>query len=311
MFRILASRILLALWLGAGLCAARATAEPGTRGSPRVRGATRAAHERSPRYAHAEREPATVARAVAEDIPLGMDDSGNEWDGPVAAPEGRSVLDEMCDDCEAFEPFGWLRSSANSPRAIGKGLPLVGTSWCNRPYSIGLFAGVMKGDELIDDRVRQDSDALAGFRLGWDFDYYWGLETRLGWAALGVQDDRVPPSPRHDQIFLWDLSLLYYPWGDSRCRPYVGAGLGIASFEFYDDEDVFRTNTLLGLPVGGGVKFQLSPALAVRAEALDNIAFGNSGLDTMHNVSFTLGLELRFGGTRPSYYPWQPARHIW
>jgi hypothetical protein len=51
--------------------------------------------------------------------------------------------------------------------------------------------------------------------------------------------------------------------------------------------------------------------LAWRLEILDNIAWGDNGLATMHNFSFTLGMELRLGARPNSYWPWRSARTVW
>jgi hypothetical protein len=87
--------------------------------------------------------------------------------------------------------------------------------------------------------------------------------------------------------------------------------MGMAMFDFTDEFGFVHNEFLLGVPIGFGFKYQYHPNLAFRAEFLDNIAFGGSGLSTMNNLSFTLGMEFRFGGKPRSYYPWQPAKFIW
>jgi len=80
----------------------------------------------------------------------------------------------------------FLLHSDFAPRHIGKGHPLEGTSWLNRPRYAGWFMGTMFGDEIITDRVDQNSDFYGGYRLGWDWDHYWGSEARLGFAELNL-----------------------------------------------------------------------------------------------------------------------------
>jgi hypothetical protein len=65
------------------------------------------------------------------------------------------------------------------------------------------------------------------------------------------------------------------------------------------------------MPWGIGLKYQIYPWLIMRSEVLDNFAIGSGSLDTMHNVSGTVSLEVRFGGHRPSYYPWNPSSYVW
>lgn len=205
----------------------------------------------------------------------------------------------------------WLRTSKNSPRDIGLGEPLKGTSWLNRPNSVSFFTGVLNGDEMIKDRVGQGSALFGGVRVGWDFDHYWGMELRSGWSSPDVEYDPPPPPDRVDGIWLLDASFLYYPWGDSAWRPYTLLGMGMARFDFTDEIGLVHDEYLLGIPIGLGMKYQYHPNLVFRAEFLDNIACGSSGLSTMNNLSFTLGMEVRFGGKPRSYYPWQPAKYIW
>lgn len=216
----------------------------------------------------------------------------------------------------AFDRFathldGLLFRVKGYPRNIGRGQPLVGTSWLNRPYYAGWFMGTMWGDGIINGQLKQNNDFFGGYRLGWDPDYYWGVETRLAFAEMNLKTpENVRLSDTND-LFLADVSLLYYPWGDSRWRPYALVGLGFGHFHFQDAAAVGHNATLLGLPIGLGVKYQYRRWLAARFEALDNIAFANDGLDTMHNVSLTLGVEVRWGVHPRSYWPWQPSRHIW
>jgi hypothetical protein len=185
--------------------------------------------------------------------------------------------------------------------------PLVGASWCNEPYHVDWFLGMIRGTEIIRDRIDQNVGVVGGVRLGWDYDLYWGLETRLGFSSLEDQPVDAPLAGSADKVILWDSSLLYYPWGDSRWRPYISLGLGLSEFRFTDEfGDQIRRN-LLELPFGVGLKYRLHDWLTLRADVTDNLAFGSSGLATMNNVSFTTGMEFRFGGCHQNYWPWEPA----
>jgi hypothetical protein len=185
--------------------------------------------------------------------------------------------------------------------------PLVGASWCNEPYHVDWFLGVIRGTEIITNRVDQNVGVVGGLRLGWDYDLYWGLETRLGFSSLEDEPENAPLAGSADKVILWDSSLLYYPWGDSRWRPYVSWGFGLAEFNFTDDLDQTHRRNLLAMPFGFGLKYRLHDWLTLRADVIDNLAFGSSGLATMNNVSFTTGMEFRFGGCHKNYWPWEPA----
>jgi hypothetical protein len=191
------------------------------------------------------------------------------------------------------------------------GEPLKGASWLNRPFGAGWFVGGISGTPLINHHVNQDSGLFGGYRLTWDYDYYWGLETRLGGAAIGVHDVTRPTIPRTSDLVQWDTDLLYYPWGDSRWRPYWLTGLGFTSFHFSDDKDVFLRKSLVVLPWGIGIKYRVHEYLVARFELIDNWAIGSGRLSAMQNVSYTCGVEIRFGGVRRHYWPWDPGRHLW
>lgn len=66
------------------------------------------------------------------------------------------------------------------------------------------------------------------------------------------------------------------------------------------------------MPVGVGLKYRVRNWLAVRLEAFDNFVAGSGGeLESLHNWSVTAGMEVRFGGSRTGYWPYNPGRHYW
>jgi hypothetical protein len=197
-------------------------------------------------------------------------------------------------------------------RHQGEGEPLLGASWLNRPYYTGFFLGALHGDTLIPGEINQSIGFFGGLRLGWDYDVYWGLETRLGFSELGLDFiDEPSVDGAATDIVIWDASLLYFPWGDSRWRPYVSLGIGLVDYDFVDELGLRHSDAVVGLPWGVGLKYRHSDWMALRFELLDNVAFGGkAGFETMNNLSLTGGLEFRFGGTRKSYFPWNPSRTI-
>ena len=157
-------------------------------------------------------------------------------------------------------------------------------NWGNEPVHFDTFLG------FLDDRTAQNTGVLGGFRLGWDYDTYWGVETRLAFTSL--QEDTGP-------VVIWDESLLYYPWGDSRVRPYLTLGVGMNEYRIVDPiTDLHHRQNLVDMPFGFGFKYRLHEWLVLRFDVLDNLAFGSGGLGTMNNFSFTTGFEYRFGSAR-------------
>jgi hypothetical protein len=204
-----------------------------------------------------------------------------------------------------------FRHSSTHGRNVGKGIPLEGTSWLNRPYHIDWFLGPLLGDDLITNRVSQDNVLFGGLRLGLDFDYYWGIEWRLGWAQPNASYAEALVEPVDVSYVVSDVDILYYPWGDSKVRPYLLWGLGVTQLDFRDDTDFNRHATLATMPFGAGVQFHQWPWLVWRLEVLNNLAFGADQISTMNNISLSGGMEWRLGARPASYWPWRTSRKIW
>ena len=120
---------------------------------------------------------------------------GAPEDGAVGGWEtiGDDELAISWDDVP-LRPFDWVRHfgfrhSSTHGRSVGRGIPLKGSSWLNRPFHVDWFLGPLLGDDLVKNQVSQKNVGLGGIRIGWDFDYYWGLEWRFGWADPDVQFD--------------------------------------------------------------------------------------------------------------------------
>jgi hypothetical protein len=213
-----------------------------------------------------------------------------------------------------FFPEGmwpWSERTPFGDRHTEYGEPLTNTSWLNRPLYAGLFVGAWMGDDLIDGQVGQHTTFLGGYRFGWDYDYYWGTEARLGLATPTLADLEIPNDYRTADVLVTDLNLMYYPWGDSRWRPYASFGLGMGYFIFRDSEDRRFRELMVGMPLAIGVKYRWHEWLVLRADLQDNIYFENAGLSSMCNFSMTGGLEIRFGGHRTHYWPYHPSGNLW
>jgi hypothetical protein len=196
-----------------------------------------------------------------------------------------------------------MHGDPNDPhRHIGLGQPLEGTSWRNRPWFAGaFFGGAFHGD--LTDNVRQNNGSLMGLRLGWDLDHYFGLEGRYAFSNPQIMDDGGHSlGDSHD--YLMDVSALYYPFGDARWRPYLGAGIGMATYRFRDETDERIHDSAVSVPIGLGVKYFYSPHFTLRLDAVDNLTFGSDNLDAMNNFFLLGSVEYRFGGRRRSYFPW-------
>lgn len=185
-------------------------------------------------------------------------------------------------------------------------------SWTNRPLSIGFFAGGIFGSELVSDRIDQESGFFTGGRMGWDFAERWGLETRIGFSDMNLRAEDPDVFLDKNDIFYWDADLMYYPWGESRLRPFLTVGLGMHQPDFVDDTGYRVKDTVFAAPFGFGFKYRIDQRIVLRFELQDNYAFaGGHDVEATNNISVTGGLEFRFGGRKKSYWPWDPGRTWW
>jgi hypothetical protein len=207
----------------------------------------------------------------------------------------------------------WLLGGPSNGRHRLAGQPLVRESWLNRPWHIGAFVGGQTLSDPISGLVHGGEGFLMGFRFGWDAGHFFGGETRIAFGGASLEDPNGFGELDSANLFFWDVACLYYPWGDTRWRPYVRLGLGLADYDFMDGQNRRVHDTLFDFPVGIGLKYRHSPQMAFRIELLDNISTGSGVQDGTHNISLTAGAELHFGsgGARKGYWPWNPSRGWW
>lgn len=266
-------------------------------------------------------QPAPTRAPQQETLPTPAED------GPPLTPDSfatpRDQVDGACTDCyDAAEwqtsSGEWLtdslarlhefssRNSFTHGRATGLGQPLRGTSWLNRPYEVSLDFGAFLMTGNAANGVSGAHDHFAAVTAGWDWDHYWGAQARLGWSTPNLGGGEP------DNMFLTDVSLIYYPWGDSKIRPYWRMGMGLTDLEFTNINGVRQQQHLFTIPFGVGVKHQTRRWLAWRLEVVDNLALGANGTDTMNNLTITCGMEARYGGRPSGYWAWSPrGRHWW
>ena len=202
--------------------------------------------------------------------------------------------------------------------------------WGEHPISVGAFAGVMTGGPLISDWVGTTTGFDGGWRVGWDVEPDWGLETRFAFASLPLFDSfradqalvaldnangLAPNDPqrhrfdhRNAELFQGDIDILYYPWKETRLRPYIMTGIGLTDVNFTDRLGNGNRVNCLSLPIGVGLKYLCEENLDLRLDLIDDIAMSNQHLQTQDNLSLTAGIELRFGGSKKIYWPFDLSR---
>jgi hypothetical protein len=213
--------------------------------------------------------------------------------------------------CLPLLQFFGLRHSYTDGRNVGWGWPLVGTSWLNRPYYVGGTLGFLDMADRVEEPVRADRDVFGGIVFGWDWDYYWGSEIQFERATPELTNRNFSDEPSGNVMDMWSYNAMYYPWGDSAVRPYWRVGFGSTWVDYVADTGHRRDELLWTFPIGIGVKYPLYHWLAARFEFTDHLALGNSGVNTLNDLTLVCGLEWRFGSRPQSYWPWNPSRHMW
>jgi hypothetical protein len=203
------------------------------------------------------------------------------------------------------KPDLYYPSSQQLGRHQGVGDPLIGESWRNRPWHGDFLIGGLFPDDLTADSTDSTNGTFTGVRLGWDFDHYWGTEFRFAES----QPQLVGRTEQANFQFA-DVSVAYYPWGDSRIRPYTSLGVGINRIEYPSATGNSINETLLSVPVSIGSKYYLKRWISLRGEVTNNMAFGGTQLDAMFSWSVTGGVEFRFGGNHSRYYPYDSGFRI-
>jgi hypothetical protein len=176
------------------------------------------------------------------------------------------------------------------------------TYFLRRPWHAGFFFGTMDGDSLTSE-VDQTSDWFGGVRFGNDFAPTWGWEVRSAFFQPDITYADGAPNYFARDWFL-DLNVLHYPFGDTRIRPFWSIGLGASQFKFIDENDQRISEWLVDLPLSIGCKYHYKPWLVLRGELTDTIVFGNENVDTMSNLSLSVGAEIHWHSfkTRPVRY---------
>ena len=191
------------------------------------------------------------------------------------------------------------------------------TSWLNRPYEFSLETGAFVMGSRLSSNNSRNNDILAAASLGWDWDHYWGSQARFAWTSPELTSNVDPVNVNNNSnnnsnnVFIYDLSLMYYPWGDSRVRPYYRAGLGLTDISFINESGLREDNSLFTMPLGIGMKYQAERWMAFRAEAVDNITFGQNSASTMHNFTLTVGFECRYGGRQTGGWSSPSKKNYW
>jgi OmpA-OmpF porin, OOP family len=168
--------------------------------------------------------------------------------------------------------------------------------------NVSIFAGGFTADNEMDLAEPYTDGELktrftAGLGLGYNFTPNWGVEGVVN-NVWGKFSPKGALSDRHVQTDLFHLDLLYHITPEKKLVPYVAVGLGWITYNPAANQ-LDTTTNLLG-NIGGGVKYFITPCVALRGdvryvlEATREQAENRS--DTSSNLLYNIGLTFAFGG---------------
>ena len=207
----------------------------------------------------------------------------------------------------------------------GVGMPLVNNSWLDHPYYFGGFVGAVTGSELVSKMIKQKTGGTGGLIFGYNFNDYWGFESRLHFASIDIYDTAyakqlignlnpdltVLPTSRTNALTLFDVSAHYYPLGNAKWRPYFKYGLGFGEQKFVNSFGYTISKSVGTMPLGLGVRYWWNERLAIQADLTNNVIFASGITKTQHNTAFTVGLSYAFGTGKAKhpvhYWPATPS----
>lgn len=211
------------------------------------------------------------------------------WVEPLGSP---TWIDRFYD----LMPEGMICWGPRTPyerRHSGLGDPLEGISWLDHQESAGAFGGPIFGAASTAANLDPGAGWMFGLRFCWDYDHRWGLEKRFSFAQMYVLD-LARNLKEIVNLEMGDIDLMFYPWGDSRWRPYIMTGVGAANFNYQDASGKRTSHGLISIPFGIGLKYLYSEGVAFRLDVTDNLLLGSGDVTTMNNMSVTAGVEFRF-----------------
>jgi len=236
----------------------------------------------------------------------------------VTSPLGETLL--VC--AKTISPF----STPTGPDK-GVGMPLVNKSWLDHPWYFGGFVGTVRGSDLVANMIKQKQGGTGGLVVGYNFNEYWGLESRLHFASIDIYDTdyarllfeanyqtqfpglAIPPlTSRTNELMMLDVAAHYYPLGNAKWRPFFKYGLGVGRQKYINTFGYEQSADMITMPLGLGVRYWWNERLAIQADLIDNVVFSSNIAKTQNNFAFTVGLTYSFGsGNKKHPFLYWPA----
>lgn len=150
------------------------------------------------------------------------------------------------------------------------------------------------GRFIFDSDLDYNNDTIVGLGLGYHLSR--DLAAELSYGRIDATRDT--PAGRVDgPVDLYRLEGLYHLSDITPCEnlvPYLAAGLGLMSFDS-KPEGGGRDNDFAA-DYGVGLKYFVNPDVAFRADIRHVVNFRGEGDTSNHNLLYTFGIALLFGG---------------
>ncbi len=212
-----------------------------------------------------------------------------------------------------WEPGQWIPPSGAVADTLERAAqhrliawPVVSEPWEHRPWGASFRLAALWGDNIVDRQLRLETDALWEFSLSRRWKPYWTWELRWAWSQPDVATYTGTKLPRAD-VILFDLAARRTFFQSHHWRWSLLLGVGGATFSFNDENGVPQDQTVWQFPLGLAMEYRWDDQWSLLLQLRDQMVLGGGHrLETMHLVSLGLGVEYRFGGSLPSYWPWVP-----
>jgi len=178
--------------------------------------------------------------------------------------------------------------------------------------------------------IKQKHGGSGGLVVGYNFNEYWGLESRLHFASIDIYDTdyarqlfednfqaqfpgmAVPPlTTRTNELTVLDAAVHYYPLGNAKWRPFFKYGLGVGRQKYVNTFGFEQSSDIIAKPLGLGVRYWWNERLALQADLVNNVIFSSSIAKTQNNFALTVGLTYSFGSGKKKhpvhYWPATPS----
>ncbi|HTG01387.1 MAG TPA: OmpA family protein [Nitrospirota bacterium] len=145
---------------------------------------------------------------------------------------------------------------------------------------------------VFDHDMNLKDRPVAGFRVGYDLTDRWGVE-----GAFDYVKTKFDRGSGDVKVYGYRLDALYHFRPKDKLVPFLAAGIGGTNADYPDNTGRDGNDFLLNY--GGGVKYFLSEALALRADIRHLLVFDGGRSDW----EYTIGVTFFFGGGRPAPAP--------